>query len=92
MKTYANKQKIEQLVSTFNMSIGCYDAAVEGLDNENLKKVMYMLDYGCTDVDVQIKGKPYVIEIVHTDNEIDLYLLSKADYISRYGDGRYLPE
>ena len=44
-----------------------------------------VVDEEHTDVKVSINRKPYVVEIATVDNEKDFSVLSKAEYINRYG-------
>lgn len=79
------KNKVEEL----GCSIGCYDNTIEKLDAANLHKVLYHIDEEYTDVDVKINDKDFVVEIATVGSEKDLQVLSKMEYINRYGYSRY---
>lgn len=82
------KKKVEDL----GLIIGCYDPLVEKLNTENLNKVLFSIEEEYTDVDVKIGKKDFVVEIATVDNEKDLQILSRSEYISRYGSSRYNDE
>lgn len=79
------KKKVEDL----GLIMGCYDPLVEKLNKENLNKVLSSIEEEYTDVDVKINKKDYVVEIATVDNEKDLQILSRSEYINRYGSSRY---
>lgn len=79
------KKKIEDL----GLTIGCYDPLVEKLNKENLNKILSSIEEEYTDVDIKINEKDYVVEIATVDNEKDLQILSRSEYIRRYGSSRY---
>jgi hypothetical protein len=84
-----NKKRIEKVLSGTEFTLGGFNDKLEKLNPANLKKVMDDMLYGSTDVDVFINRKPFVVEVSHVDNEIDFGIITKAEYINRYGDERY---
>lgn len=83
-----NKAKIETVVNELGLIIGCYHEEIDLLSEKELDKVISNVEYQ-EDTDVKIKRKNYVVEIDIVDNEVDLKVLTKAEYIDRYGDSRY---
>lgn len=83
-----NREKIEQVASKDGLIIGCWDNAIESLSQKELKKVLENVLHQC-DTDVQVRRKKYVVEIDIVDNEVDLSMITKDDYIDRYGNDRY---
>lgn len=72
------------------LSIGVVNDNINLLNKPNLNKVIDELDNGySTDVDVFLNRKAHVVEICFVDNEVDFLLISKEDYIGRYGNERY---
>lgn len=84
-----NEQRIKKALKGTEFILGGFNDNMEKLNASNLKKVMNEMTYGSTDVDVFINRKPFVVEISHVDNEIDFGIISKAEYINRYGNERY---
>lgn len=85
-----NKVRIENKLKGTEFTLGCFTRNMELLNTANLKKVVDVMLHGSTDVDVSINRKPFVVEIFHVDNnEIDFGIISKSEYINRYGDERY---
>lgn len=82
------KERIEAHLANKELTLGCYDKVLEKLPEEELQKVLENAEYQ-TDTDVTIKNKPYVVEIDIVDSEVDFSVLTKSEYISRYGDERY---
>jgi len=83
-----NKEKIQNEAQKHDLTIGCWDDKLESLTQKELKKVLENLQYQ-EDTDVSIKRKPHVVEIDIVDNEVDLKILTKEEFINRYGDERY---
>lgn len=84
-----NRDKIQKALG--EEKIGCYDKRINDLTAANLKKVIDALSYGSdTDVDVCINRKRYVVEIQRDGlDEVDFYIMTKTEYINRYGNERY---
>lgn len=82
------KERIEAYLITKDLTLGCYDKALEKLPESELQKVLENAPYQA-DTDVLVKNKPYVVEIDIVDDEVDFSVLTKSEYISRYGEERY---
>lgn len=80
-----NKQRIIEKVEKVGCTLGCWDSKMEQLTDYSLRKVLAVLDEEYTDVKVCINRKHYVVEIATVDNEKDFNVLTKAEYINRYG-------
>lgn len=104
MSKLTNKERIQKCIDKINQKekdttyvIGCWDKKMEKLSNYSLAKVLDKIkhDNDTGDVDLSINRKPYILEYSTVDfyeeekTEIDFGLISKADYISRYGNERY---
>lgn len=86
------KEKIQKRIKQeySKNKLGCYDSELERLTPYYLKKVFDGLSYGdSTDVDIKIDKQNYVVEISYVDNEVDFSVITKQEYISRYGNERY---
>lgn len=85
-KKKTNREKLEKILQK---PIGCYDENMEKLNAANLKKVLDAIKdeyFSDTDVEVFINRKRYVVEIVTEGlDEVDFYVLSKEDYMDKYG-------
>lgn len=81
-----NKEIIEIKANKDGLVIGCWDDKMESLNKKELQKVLDSMEY---DVDVKIGRKLHVVEIDVVDNEIDFSVLTKGEYINRYGDERW---
>lgn len=85
-----NKEIIMEKLNKDGFKLGCWDEELNKLNKNNLSKVIDSLDfYDSTDVDVFINKILYVVEIWIVDKEVDFNVLSKEEYISRYGDERW---
>ena len=85
-----NKTKVESVANKNGLTIGCWNAKIDLLKPVQLKKVLAEIEYeSSTDVDVAINRRKHVVEISFVDNEVDFNVLTKAEYIDRYGDERW---
>lgn len=91
-----NKDIIEDAVREVDMgdgvfSLGGYDEKLDELSKKEMEKVLDSIELGdYTDVDVKIKRKNYVVEISVVDKEMGFNVITRDEYISRYGDERYM--
>lgn len=84
MKT--NKDRVLEVLVKKDLVLGCWDVQMEQLTLKSLKLVLENVGYGGTDIKVPLKRKPHVVQIDEVDNEVDFSIISKAEYIDRYGD------
>lgn len=84
----SNKETIQASLQD-KYTIGCYDNDIEKLSKKELKKVLDNIFEEATDIIVQVRNKVYVVELNTVDSEKDFNLLTKAEYISRYGDEKF---
>lgn len=83
MKT--NKERVVKQIEKLGYVLGIYDNDLDLLNERWIKKVVNRIgDDG--DVLVYLNRKKYVVELHVVDDEIDLIMYSKEEYISRYGD------
>lgn len=88
MKT--NKEIIVEELNKCELKLGCFDELINKLNRGNLSKVIEGVRLcDSTDVDVFINRNLHVVEIFVVDEEIDFNVLTKEEYISRYGDERW---
>lgn len=93
-KAKSNRAILDTEAKLVGLQLECYDKDMDKLSKAELSKVIEALDYGSsTDVDVYVKGKLHVVEVVvMEDNTVDFSMLSQAEYIDRYGDERWWDE
>lgn len=84
-----NKEKLKEKVKELNYVVGCYDAKIDKLSKKELQRIIDNITGEYTDVPVALDRKSHVAEIAYVDNEIDFSLVSKNDYINRYGREQY---
>lgn len=85
----ANRDKIESKINKLGYKIGVYHDRIDRLSSKELKKVLDAVEEDYTDVDVKVRGKDFVVEVATVDSEKDIMILSKPEYIRRYGDERW---
>jgi hypothetical protein len=83
-----NRKKIEETIKVDGYKIGGYSDLMEKLNKKELEKVLINA-ISCYDVDVKINRKEYVVQIDNVDDEIDFTIITKTEYINRYGNERY---
>ena len=79
-----NQLQILQELYKLNLNLGCYDKGINVLNDRWIKEVVKNIKFE-EDTIVCISRKKYVVEIDIVDNEVDFNLLSKEEYINRYG-------
>ena len=89
-----NREVLEKEIKKINKDweIGTYYSDMDRISKKELKKVIENLMLEYTDVDVQIRKKNYVVEIATVDNDKDFMIMTREEYIARYGDERYEEE
>lgn len=88
VKMMSNKEKIQKVAHEFGATIGCYDKLLDSLTKKELDKVLGSIEFQ-NDTDVSIKRKKYVVEIDVVENEVDFSVLTKEEFINRYGNERW---
>lgn len=77
-------------------TIGCVDPLIERVRVKDLVELANVTNYGSGDVDIYINGRLYVAEVEIIDDEdireVDVQILTQAEYISRYGNERWEDE
>lgn len=86
----SNREKISDEIKNMNFTIGCYNKNIDLLNQKNLDTLLKGITGDSTDVDIRLNRKSYVVEISVADQEMDFIMVSKSDYINRYGEERYL--
>ena len=81
--------KITQQAKELGLTVAIYDEGIEKVSNKQLNEVLDQLRFGTGDVKVSIRRRQYVVEVVIDNNELDLYLLTRDEYESKYGYDLY---
>lgn len=84
-----NKEIIIEKLKEMNFQIGCYDVKIDKVSKAEFQKILNSLNDESTDIDIKIRRVEYVVEIQTVDDEKDFSIMTKNEYISRYGDERY---
>lgn len=81
------KEQVEEVLKDNNMTLGCWDNKIESLSTNNFNKVLGAVKFGDNaEVLVRLRSKYVVVNIDVVDNELDLEVITKADYIHRRGE------
>lgn len=81
------KEQVEEVLKDNNMILGCWDNRIESLSTNNFNKVLGAVKFGDNaEVLVRLRSKYVVVNIDVVDNELDLEVITKADYIYRRGE------
>lgn len=89
LKANTKLHKITQQAKELGLTIGLYDESIENMSLKQLDEVLDQLRFGTGDVKVSIKRRQYVVEVVIDNSELDLYLLTRDEYESKYGYDLY---
>lgn len=88
-KAKTKLHKITERAKKLGLTVAIYDEGIENMSLKQLDAVLDQLPFGTGDVKVSIRRRQYVVEVVIDDNELDLYLLSREEYESKYGCDLY---
>lgn len=83
------KSQITKQLKLKGYTLDCYDKEISRLSDEDINKVMSRIGWGSTDVLVDYGNKVVTVDESCDDDTIDLSILTKEEYISRYGDEKY---
>lgn len=85
MSKLTNKQRIEKVAKDTMLTMGCWDPKLELLSERAIKQVLSSIPFE-EDCLIHINRKKYVVEIDIVDAELDLSVMTLADYEDRYGE------
>ena len=81
-----NVEMIKKAVESAGYIIGCIDAkGFEGVTKPQMKKVLNVLGEEYTDIIISKNRRKHVVEVSTVDNEKDIHIYSKDEYINKYG-------
>ena len=87
------RTKVEKTLAKRGYVIGCWDNKMEELSVYMVNKLLNEIYESSTDVKISIKRKPHVVEVSFMDgNEVDFNILTKVEYIIRYGNDLYMED
>lgn len=84
-----NRERLIKTISQFGYSLSIYDHAIDKLSSRMINKITNSFMGDSTDIDVTLNRKPCVVEMSVVDNEVDITMLTKEQYINRYGNERW---
>ena len=85
-----NKQKLETIAKKENLTISCYDKLIDSLSQANINNLMDAIKFGDNSDILVNKGRSqYVVSVEIIDNELDLIVHSKNEYIEAFGIENY---
>ena len=84
-----NRERLIKTISQFGYSLSIYDRAIDKLSSRTINKIIKSFMGDSTDIDVTLNRKPCVVEMSVVDNEVDITMLTKEQYINRYGNERW---
>lgn len=93
ISTLTNRALIEESICNLSnelsldedLVIGCYANYIDKLDRTQIYKIIKNLTGDYTDVEVTLGRQRYIVEICYVDNEVDFSIMTKEEYIDRYG-------
>ena len=84
-----NRERLIKTISQFGYSLSIYDHAIDKLNTKMINKIIKSFMGDSTDIDVTLNRKPCVVEMSVVDDEVDITMLTKEQYINRYGNERW---
>lgn len=84
-----NRERLIKTISQFGYSLSIYNHTIDKLSSRMINKIIKSFMGDSTDIDVTLNRKPCVVEMSVVDNEVDITILTKEQYIDRYGNERW---
>lgn len=84
-----NKERIIKFLKAKGYVVGCWDNKIEQMTLYSLGKMLKSIYDDSTDIIVSINRKVHVVEVCFMDNEVDFTVLTKKEYIDRYGNEKF---
>lgn len=84
-----NRERLIKTISQFGYSLSICDHAIDKLSSRMINKIIKSFMGDSTDIDVTLNRKPCVVEMSVVDDEVDITMLTKEQYIDRYGNERW---
>ena len=82
-----NKDIFKAHIEQQGMILSTYDAGLNKVTKKAVKEICdSVLDSNSTDIPFKIRNAWYIAEIAIMDNEVDMSLYSKHEYLEQYGD------
>ncbi len=88
-KKLTNQEILKKVVEKEGLTFGSCADIINKLNKDNLNKIVQEFFGASGDVDVTYNRKKYVVETTVVDNEVDFGIITKEEYIARYGNERY---
>ena len=80
----SNKDQVNNKVKKLGYQLGNYNKDIDKLSKKDINNIINNIEYAPTDI--KVKNNNYIVEVEKWGNEIDLYLISKNEYIQKYGN------
>lgn len=84
-----NRERLIKAISQFGYSLSICDHTIDKLSSRMINKITNSFMGDSTDIDVTLNRNPCVVEMSVVDNEVDITMLTKEQYINRYGNERW---
>ena len=85
MSKLTNKQRIEQVAERLNLTMGCWSPQLDTLSETAIRNIVANIEFEA-DTLVHINRRKYIVEIDIVETELDLSVITLADYEDRYGE------
>lgn len=86
-------EQIIKHIESLGLKVGIIDNRVKQFNKTTIEKIINNFFGDSTDIDIKYKCKDYILEIEVIDfKTVDIYMISKNEYISLYGSSRYEEE
>ena len=77
---------IEKHINKLGLKVGSIDQDLNKLSKQAVNELVAQYGGDYTDIVLRVRGRFYVVECTEVDNEVDMTLYSKSEYLEKYGD------
>ena len=81
-----NIMVIEKHILKLGLKVGGLDSDLNKLTKSALNELLEQYSGDYTDIVITMRNRKYVVECSEVDNEVDMSLYTKGEYIKKYGD------
>lgn len=83
----SNEELVKEVIAKEELVLDSYDKKLDKVPAEQFKKVLDAIGYGSSSsIHISFNNKDYIVEISEVDSEVDIWLITREEYESQYGE------
>lgn len=82
-----NKELVDEVIAKEELVLDSYDSKLDKIPAKQFQKVLDAIGYGSSSsIHISFNNKDYIVEISEVDSEVDIWLITREEYESQYGE------